>query len=129
MSSIKREEPKNDMDQVSDRLANLDTSAPDRMSQLDQDPFADSDDEDNSDFDLNEYTEEEIGCSNKSVRILPGVRRFIDSLPGGRYAVATSGAKTCAQHLLDGKSTLSTDGTHPQTATALSLARASSAPR
>ncbi|GJN87861.1 hypothetical protein Rhopal_000816-T1 [Rhodotorula paludigena] len=94
MSSIKREEPKSDMDQVSDRLANLDTSAPDRMSQLDQDPFADSDDEDNSDFDLNEYTEEEIGCSNKSVRILPGVRRFIDSLPGGRYAVATSGAKT-----------------------------------
>jgi HAD superfamily hydrolase (TIGR01509 family) len=32
--------------------------------------------------------------TDKSVRILPGVRRFIDSLPEGRYCVATSGAKT-----------------------------------
>jgi beta-phosphoglucomutase-like phosphatase (HAD superfamily) len=29
-----------------------------------------------------------------SVRILPGVRALIDSLPEGKYAVATSGAKT-----------------------------------
>ena len=29
-----------------------------------------------------------------SVRILPGVRALIDSLPTGMYAVATSGAKT-----------------------------------
>ncbi|KAI0044228.1 HAD-like protein [Auriscalpium vulgare] len=33
---------------------------------------------------------------DRSVRILPGVRRMIDSLPEGRYAVATSGAKTYA---------------------------------
>jgi beta-phosphoglucomutase-like phosphatase (HAD superfamily) len=31
---------------------------------------------------------------DRSVRILPGVRRMIDSIPKGRYAVATSGAKT-----------------------------------
>lgn len=31
---------------------------------------------------------------DKSVKILPGVRRIIDALPEGRYAVATSGAKT-----------------------------------
>ena len=29
-----------------------------------------------------------------SVRILPGVKVLIDSLPEGKYAVATSGAKT-----------------------------------
>jgi len=29
-----------------------------------------------------------------SVRILPGVRELINSLPFGKYAVATSGAKT-----------------------------------
>ncbi|KAF8610488.1 HAD-like protein [Ceratobasidium sp. AG-I] len=33
---------------------------------------------------------------DRSVRILPGVRRMIDSIPEGRYAVATSGAKTYA---------------------------------
>ncbi|KAI0042333.1 HAD-like protein [Auriscalpium vulgare] len=33
---------------------------------------------------------------DRSVRILPGVRKMIDSLPEGRYAVATSGAKTYA---------------------------------
>jgi len=33
---------------------------------------------------------------DQSVRILPGVRRVIDSIPAGRYAVATSGAKTYA---------------------------------
>ncbi|KAG9125816.1 hypothetical protein FRC07_006111 [Ceratobasidium sp. 392] len=33
---------------------------------------------------------------DRSVRILPGVRRMIDSIPDGRYAVATSGAKTYA---------------------------------
>jgi hypothetical protein len=31
---------------------------------------------------------------DRSVRILPGVRKMIDSIPEGRYAVATSGAKT-----------------------------------
>lgn len=108
-----------DLDTVNQKLATLNTGD-DRMAQLDADPFEDSDEED-SGFDLDEYTEEEIGyvtapprslermltltlrlfahsCRNKSVRILPGVRRLIDSLPSGRYAVATSGAKTCASH-------------------------------
>jgi len=33
---------------------------------------------------------------DRSVQILPGVKRIIDSIPAGRYAVATSGAKTYA---------------------------------
>lgn len=80
------------LDSVNQKLAGLNTND-DRMAQLDADPFEDSDEEDSA-FDLDEYTEEEIGCRNKSVRILPGVRRLIDSLPTGRWAVATSGAKT-----------------------------------
>lgn len=36
----------------------------------------------------------EAASVDRSVRILPGVRKMIDSLPAGRYAVATSGAKT-----------------------------------
>ena len=31
---------------------------------------------------------------DRAVRILPGVRKMLDSIPHGRYAVATSGAKT-----------------------------------
>lgn len=31
---------------------------------------------------------------DRSVRILPGVKKLMDSIPAGRYAVATSGAKT-----------------------------------
>ncbi|KAJ8079965.1 hypothetical protein PM082_016791 [Marasmius tenuissimus] len=33
---------------------------------------------------------------DRSVKILPGVKKMIDSIPVGRYAVATSGAKTYA---------------------------------
>ncbi|KAJ6478462.1 HAD-like domain-containing protein [Mycena vulgaris] len=33
---------------------------------------------------------------DRSVRILPGVKRIMSSIPAGRYAVATSGAKTYA---------------------------------
>lgn len=36
----------------------------------------------------------EAASVDRSVRILPGVRKMIDSIPKGRYAVATSGAKT-----------------------------------
>ena len=36
----------------------------------------------------------EAAAVDRAVRILPGVRRMIDSIPTGRYAVATSGAKT-----------------------------------
>ncbi|KWU45786.1 Haloacid dehalogenase-like hydrolase [Rhodotorula sp. JG-1b] len=63
------------LDSVNQKLAGLNTND-DRMAQLDADPFEDSDEEDSA------------------VRILPGVRRLIDSLPTGRWAVATSGAKT-----------------------------------
>ena len=36
----------------------------------------------------------EAASVERAVRILPGVRKMIDSIPEGRYAVATSGAKT-----------------------------------
>ncbi|KAA1471096.1 HAD-like protein [Dentipellis sp. KUC8613] len=38
----------------------------------------------------------EAASVDRSVRILPGVRAMLESLPEGRYAVATSGAKTYA---------------------------------
>ncbi|KAF9066452.1 HAD-like domain-containing protein [Rhodocollybia butyracea] len=38
----------------------------------------------------------EAAAVNRSVRILPGVKKMISSIPAGRYAVATSGAKTYA---------------------------------
>lgn len=36
----------------------------------------------------------EASSVDRSVQILPGVKRIMDSIPRGRYAVATSGAKT-----------------------------------
>ncbi|GAA5982603.1 hypothetical protein JCM5350_002116 [Sporobolomyces pararoseus] len=96
----KLESPKDkDLDGVNEKLAALNTDEPDRMAQLDN-PFDDDDDEEEGHFDLNDYTEEEIGCRNASIRILPGVRRLIDSLPTGRFAVATSSAKTYAHGAL-----------------------------
>ncbi|KAJ7430707.1 HAD-like protein [Mycena galericulata] len=38
----------------------------------------------------------EAATVNRSVKILPGVRRMLSSIPVGRYAVATSGARTYA---------------------------------
>lgn len=38
--------------------------------------------------------QQEAIAIDRSVRILPGVKRMIESIPKGRYAVATSGAKT-----------------------------------
>ncbi|KAJ3488434.1 hypothetical protein NLI96_g2838 [Meripilus lineatus] len=38
----------------------------------------------------------EAASVDRSVKILPGVKRMISSIPEGRYAVATSGAKTYA---------------------------------
>ena len=46
----------------------------------------------------------EAAAVDRSVRILPGVKRLMGSIPDGRYAVATSGAKTY------GKSTLLSEG-------------------
>ncbi|KAM0749757.1 HAD-like protein [Meredithblackwellia eburnea MCA 4105] len=85
------------LESVNEKLAKLSVEKPrhDRLAALSS-PFDDDDEESDEEFDvdLSDYTEEEIGCQNKSVRILPGVRRLIDSLPKGRFAVATSGAKT-----------------------------------
>ena len=36
----------------------------------------------------------EAAAVDRSVRILPGVKKMIASIPEGHYAVATSGAKT-----------------------------------
>lgn len=41
-----------------------------------------------------EAWQEEAAGVDRSVRILPGVKRMISSIPKGKYAVATSGAKT-----------------------------------
>ncbi|OBZ71277.1 2-deoxyglucose-6-phosphate phosphatase 1 [Grifola frondosa] len=38
----------------------------------------------------------EAAAVDRSVQILPGVKKMMDSIPKGRYAVATSGAKTYA---------------------------------
>lgn len=44
--------------------------------------------------DLEEAWELEEEVIDRSVQILPGVRRMMESIPAGRYAVATSGAHT-----------------------------------
>ena len=41
----------------------------------------------------------EAASVDRSIQILPGVKRIIDSIPAGRYAVATSGAKTYGNFL------------------------------
>lgn len=41
----------------------------------------------------------EAACVDRAVQILPGVKKIIDSIPAGRYAVATSGAKTYGNYL------------------------------
>lgn len=41
-----------------------------------------------------EAWELEAASVDRAIQILPGVKRIIDSIPAGRYAVATSGAKT-----------------------------------
>ncbi|KZP11078.1 HAD-like protein [Athelia psychrophila] len=43
-----------------------------------------------------EAWQEEAAAVDRAVRILPGVKSMLDSIPAGRYAVATSGAKTYA---------------------------------
>ncbi|THH20696.1 hypothetical protein EW146_g721 [Bondarzewia mesenterica] len=53
-------------------------------------------DEDELDEDLDSAWKVEAESVDRSVRILPGVQRMLESIPKGRYAVATSGAKTYA---------------------------------
>ncbi len=47
--------------------------------------------------DVMEAWEIEAASIDRSVQILPGVKKMLDSLPQGKYAVATSGAKTYGQ--------------------------------
>ena len=56
-------------------------------------PF-DDDDEEDEEIDLDTLEVDTSDLTDRSVKILPGVRRMIDSIPEGRYAVATSGATT-----------------------------------
>jgi len=43
---------------------------------------------------------------DRSVQILPGVKTMMDSIPKGRYAVATSGAKTYGKVSVSSSSSL-----------------------
>lgn len=76
------------MENLTDKLARLSNTT--NLTS----PFDDDDDDDDGPIDFSDYTESEIGCEDKSVKILPGVRRLVDSLPKDRFAVATSGART-----------------------------------
>jgi len=51
-------------------------------------------DTDKTQEDALEAWQVEAAGVDRAVRILPGVRKMLDSIPHGRYAVATSGAKT-----------------------------------
>jgi len=57
---------------------------------IDENPFDESDDE----IDVDALPVDTSDLVDRSVKILPGVRRMIDAIPDGRYAVATSGATT-----------------------------------
>jgi len=63
-------------------------------SNIDEDVFDDDDDDDDDEINTDDEVVDVSDLTDKSVKILPGVRKLIDSLPEGRYAVATSGAKT-----------------------------------
>jgi hypothetical protein len=52
------------------------------------------DDETGKIKDIFEAWQLEAAAVDRSVRILPGVKRMMSSIPEGKYAVATSGAKT-----------------------------------
>lgn len=56
-----------------------------------EDPFEDDTDDE---IDIDNLPVDTSDLVDRSVKILPGVRRMIDSIPEGRYAVATSGATT-----------------------------------
>ncbi|KAH8106681.1 HAD-like protein [Phellopilus nigrolimitatus] len=58
--------------------------------------FDESTDEKRADADIEAAWETEADAVDRSIRILPGVKNMIGCIPDGRYAVATSGAKTYA---------------------------------
>lgn len=59
---------------------------------VEEDPFDEDSDDEEIDLDALEIDTSDL--TDRSVKILPGVRRMIDAIPEGRYAVATSGATT-----------------------------------
>ena len=65
-----------------DVLENLDTSAEKNITQ-----------------DLVNAYEAEAEMIDRSIKILPGVKKLLEKLPENRYAVATSGAKTYGESL------------------------------
>ncbi|KAH8103221.1 HAD-like protein [Phellopilus nigrolimitatus] len=58
--------------------------------------FDESTDEKRADADIEAAWETEAEAVDRSICILPGVKDMIECIPDGRYAVATSGAKTYA---------------------------------
>lgn len=60
--------------------------------EVEEDPFEEDSDDESIDLDTLEVDTSDL--VDRSVKILPGVRRMFDSIPEGRYAVATSGAST-----------------------------------
>ncbi|KAH8112536.1 HAD-like protein [Phellopilus nigrolimitatus] len=58
--------------------------------------FDESTDEKRADADIEAAWETEADAVDRSIHILPGVKDMIECIPDGRYAVATSGAKTYA---------------------------------
>lgn len=66
--------------------------SPKGTAAVDEDPFDDDDSDD--EIDLDQIDVDTSDLTDRSVKILPGVRRMIDAIPEGRYAVATSGATT-----------------------------------
>jgi hypothetical protein len=84
------------------RLSNMLTMSvlPETQSAIFEDPIMDEihqpilDSENNAKKDELVAWQLEACAVDRSVQILPGVKAMIDSIPAGRYAVATSGAKT-----------------------------------
>ena len=66
-----------------------------------RDMFLSEDDKTIKEVDASEAWKIEAAAVNRSIKILPGVKRMIESIPDGRYAVATSGAKTYGKFYLE----------------------------
>jgi hypothetical protein len=68
-----------------DDLSKKDAERQDDGPEYDEDVFEDEE------IDIDAIQVDTSDLTDNSVKILPGVRRMIDSIPKGRYAVATSG--------------------------------------
>lgn len=87
---------------ASSRASSLDLERPPFLTRLSRamvaqamasSPLADGEEEEE---DIRHAWQIEAESVDRSVRILPGIRKLLDSIPEGRSAVATSGAKTYA---------------------------------